>query len=69
MSDLFVTPESIVAYAQVAPEQGVDVTASGLTYAIPQSLKDIAVGDRVRVPLGRGNKNVPGFSTQQKPTN
>ena len=64
MSDLFVTPESIVAYAQVAPEQGVDVTASGLTYAIPQSLKDIAVGDRVRVPLGRGNKNVPGFVVQ-----
>lgn len=68
MSDLFVTPQSIVAYAQVAPEQGVDVTASGLTYAIPENLKDIAVGDRVYVPLGRGNKSVPGFVVQIDPT-
>ena len=68
MSDLFVTPPLIVAYAQVAPEQGVDVTASGLTYGIPESLKDLQVGDRVRVPLGRGNRAVSGFIVQIDPT-
>ncbi len=64
MHELFTTPDTIVAYAQVAPEQGVDVTASGLTYGIPEALKDITVGDRVLVPLGRGNKTVPGFVVQ-----
>jgi primosomal protein N' (replication factor Y) len=64
MSELFTTPDSIIAYAQVAPEQGVDVTSSGLTYGIPEALKDITVGDRVLVPLGRGNKTVPGFVVQ-----
>lgn len=64
MFDLFVTPQSIVAYAQVAPEQGVDVTASGLTYGIPESLRNVQVGDRVLVPLGRGNKSVHGFVVQ-----
>lgn len=64
MSNLFVTPPTLIAYAQVAPEQGVDVTASGLTYGIPESLADLQIGDRVFVPLGRGNKSVPGFVVQ-----
>lgn len=48
-------------YALVAVEQGVDAGSSGLTYAVPAKLKDLSVGDRVVVPLGRGNKPVSGF--------
>jgi primosomal protein N' (replication factor Y) len=46
--------------AQVAPEQGIDVP-EGLTYAIPEEMTDLSVGDRVIVPLGRGNRTVPGY--------
>ena len=42
MSELFVTGMSIVGYAQVALEQGIDMTATGLTYAIPEALKSRA---------------------------
>lgn len=48
-------------YAQVALEQGIDSSSTGLTYSIPESLSDIAVGDRVIVPLGRRNEQVSGF--------
>jgi len=62
MSDLFHddadTP--VVGYAQVAVEQGVD-TEGGLTYAVPESLSDLEVGERVVVPLGRGNKATSGY--------
>ena len=62
MADLFHDEAdfSAVGYAQVAVEQGVDVEA-GLTYAVPESLSDLAVGERVVVPLGRGNKATPGY--------
>ena len=46
-------------YAGVAIEQAVDRL---LTYAVPADLAgDIAVGQRVRVPLGRGNKPAYGY--------
>lgn len=48
-------------YALVAPEQGIDNAAGGLTYLIPESLANLAVGDRVLVPLGRANKAVAGY--------
>ncbi|MEZ6189795.1 MAG: DEAD/DEAH box helicase [Phycisphaerales bacterium] len=48
-------------FAVVAVERGVDATGAGLTYAVPSSLSDLGVGDRVVVPLGRGNKRVNGF--------
>ena len=51
-------------YAQVAVERGVDAEPKGFTYAVPRgvaSLEDLGVGDRVTVPLGRGNKPVQGF--------
>ena len=47
-------------FAQVALEQGIDAGPTGLTYEVGGELSDIAVGDRVIVPLGRGNKPVAG---------
>jgi primosomal protein N' (replication factor Y) len=47
-------------FAQVALEQSIDASG-GLTYAVPDALSDLAVGERVVVPLGRGNKPAVGF--------
>ncbi len=46
-------------FAVVIPERALD--SSGLTYAIPDSLADLRVGERVVVPLGRGNKPAAAF--------
>ena len=66
MPDLFgqddvpaVTPAT--RCAQVALEQGIDASPTGLTYAVPEALADLAVGERVIVPLGRGNRRVTGY--------
>ena len=48
-------------YAQVALEQGIDGAPDGLTYAIPDHLVDLHVGERVTVPLGRKNRPVAGI--------
>lgn len=50
-----------MGYAQVALERGIDLTATGLTYAVPQSLHDLEPGQRVRVPLGRRDKPAFGY--------
>lgn len=55
MASLFASPSTAVGYARVAVERGVDRYPDGLTYAIPPELADLAPGDRVIVPLGRGN--------------
>ncbi len=55
-------------YAVVAIERGVDATGAGLTYAVPVELSDLVVGDRVVVPLGRGNKEVNGFVVELSDT-
>ncbi len=47
-------------YAVVAPERGLDSDA-GLTYAIPGELADLRAGDRVIVPLGRGNRPTAAY--------
>ncbi len=61
-AQLFDTHDPAVAgYAQVATEQGIDIAATGLTYAIPTTMADLAVGERVVVPLGRGNRKVTGY--------
>ncbi|MCC5830726.1 MAG: primosomal protein N' [Phycisphaeraceae bacterium] len=63
MSRLFdpeVTDETR-GYARVVPEQGIESANQGLTYAVPASLDGLAVGERVFVPLGRGNHLVPGY--------
>lgn len=55
------TPPRPVGFVTVAPERGVDLGAGGFTYSIPPALADLKVGDRVIVPLGRGDKPVAGF--------
>ncbi len=47
-------------FAQVAIEQGLDSPA-GLTYAVPDELADLRIGDRVLVPLGRAGRTVDGY--------
>jgi primosomal protein N' (replication factor Y) len=70
--ELFVTEKqmpSATAFALVAVERGVDVPEGGLWYAVSGSEMS-AVGDRVTVPLGRGNKPASGFVvevTAQRP--
>jgi len=51
---------AIAGYARIAVERGVD-EPRGLTYAIPQHLSDLAAGERVVVPLGRGGRDVEGY--------
>ncbi|MEM7624509.1 MAG: primosomal protein N' [Planctomycetota bacterium] len=55
------SPGDVCGYALVALERSIDRAEGGLTYAVPQSLSDLAVGDRVTVPLGRGNKPASGY--------
>ena len=57
------TPASIEAagYVVVAPERGVDTAGGGLTYAVPRSLAPLSVGERVVVPLGRGDQRTTGY--------
>lgn len=48
---------------RVVVERGLDrpgAGADGLTYAVPESLGTPTLGDRVEVPLGRGNRAVAG---------
>lgn len=53
-------------YAAVAIEKSVDRT---LDYAIPKSMLDLlSIGQRVRVPLGRGNKPTHGYVVAIRPT-
>jgi len=47
-----------VEYARVVLERGMDGEA--LTYAIPPGLAGLHPGERVMVPLGRGNRPTPG---------
>lgn len=66
MADLFQSEESLELcpagpYADVAIERGIDLSPTGLTYRVPTSLSDLAVGERVVVPLGRGGKRALGY--------
>jgi primosomal protein N' (replication factor Y) len=60
MASLFETSSDFVGYAQVIPERGIE-RPDGLTYGIPASLASIEAGDRVLVPLGRGNTPTAGY--------
>ena len=60
MATLF-DPETPVGFARVAVERGVDRYPEGLTYAIPGALGDLAVGQRVIVPLGRADAPTAGY--------
>ncbi|XAM00740.1 primosomal protein N' [Phycisphaeraceae bacterium D3-23] len=48
-------------FADVAIERGIDAAPTGLTYRVPQKLEPVAVGQRVVVPLGRGNRGATGY--------
>lgn len=52
-------------FVQVAVERGVDRYPDGLTYSVPTALADVREGDRVTVPLGRGNATVDGYVVQR----
>jgi len=60
MSTLFARDQS-VGFARVAVERSVDRYPDGLTYAIPPELAALKPGDRVHVPLGRGNRPTAGY--------
>jgi len=53
--------ENVAGYARVAVERGVDRYPDGLTYAIPPALADLAVGERVTVPLGAADRLTAGY--------
>lgn len=61
MTSLFVPIQKITGYARIAVERGIDRHPNGLTYAIPEHLADITVGERVIVPLGRNDKPAGGY--------
>ncbi len=54
---------------RVAVERGVDrgggVGGGGLTYGLREELADVSVGERVRVPLGRGNAGAEGLVVER----
>ncbi|TVQ51793.1 MAG: primosomal protein N' [Phycisphaerales bacterium] len=62
MSSLFSEPRPKTAgYVRVAVERAVDRYPDGLTYAIPESLADLQPGERVIVPLGRGDQPTAAY--------
>ncbi|MCC6908719.1 MAG: primosomal protein N' [Phycisphaerales bacterium] len=62
MSTLFEDEvDASAGVAQVVPERGMDRYPHGLTYVIPPALAGLRVGQRVVVPLGRGDRPAPGF--------
>lgn len=54
-------PQPGERFADVAIERGIDLSSSGLTYRVPRTLEPLAVGQRVVVPLGRGNRGATGY--------
>ena len=60
MSLLF-PQETNAGYARIAVERGFDRYPDGLTYAVPEELADLGTGERVMVPLGRGDSPTPGY--------
>ncbi len=55
----------VVGFVRVAVERGVDHAPDGLTYSIPLELADLAEGERVTVPLGRGDAVAMGLVVQR----
>jgi primosomal protein N' (replication factor Y) len=64
MTSLF-GADAVAGYARIAVERGVDRYPDGLTYAVPATLADLAPGERVVVPLGRGNRLTPGYVVER----
>jgi primosomal protein N' (replication factor Y) len=66
MPGLFAS-EKAVAFARVVVERGVDRYPDGLTYAITSDLADLQPGERVIVPLGRGDARATGYVLEVSP--
>ncbi|HVP73001.1 MAG TPA: primosomal protein N' [Phycisphaerales bacterium] len=60
MPGLFAS-EKAVGFARVVVERGVDRYPDGLTYAITADNQSLQPGDRVIVPLGRGDTKTAGY--------
>lgn len=58
--------EAAIGVARVVPERGIDRYPEGLSYGIPPTLADLRAGQRVVVPLGRGDRPAPGFVVEVK---
>ena len=66
---LFASDEPATAgYVTVALERSIDAAGGGFSYAVPAGLKGLAVGQRVTVPLGRGNKPSAGWVVETSDT-
>ncbi len=63
MQELF--PQARVGFARVAVERGLDRYPGGLTYALDETLADLKPGERVIVPLGRGNSPTGGYVVER----
>ncbi|MBX3354314.1 MAG: primosomal protein N' [Phycisphaeraceae bacterium] len=59
MNGLFA--DRTVGLVLVAVERGIDRAPEGLAYLVPESLASLEVGERVVVPLGRGDRPTPGW--------
>jgi primosomal protein N' (replication factor Y) len=59
--------ETPVAFAHVAVERGIDRYPEGLTYGIPAPLEGLQAGERVVVPLGRGDAPTRGYVIETMP--
>ncbi len=66
MPGLFAS-EKAVAFARVVVERGVDRYPEGLTYAITADLADLQPGERVIVPLGKGDRKTTGYVLEVSP--
>ncbi|MCA9285729.1 MAG: primosomal protein N' [Phycisphaerales bacterium] len=55
-----------VARVSVAVERGIDRYPDGLAYALPAALADVVIGERVVVPLGRGNTETVGYVIERQ---
>jgi len=51
----------VAGFALVAVERGLDRAPEGLTYSVPVELADLVPGERVVVPLGRGDRAAHGW--------
>jgi primosomal protein N' (replication factor Y) (superfamily II helicase) len=63
---LFPQPAT-VGFAHVAVERALDEYPDGLTYAVPGSMADLQPGERVVVPLGRGDRLTHGYVIELTP--
>ena len=62
MQELF--PESTVGWTSIAVDRPIGL-GSAFTYAVPEDLADLRIGDPVSVPLGRGATPTAGWVTSR----